>query len=131
VDLHDGFSHSHRIVVHVGIEKSKAASNEGFHLVGVKLVAHANFEGSRNDGDVLPVRMPMGRDPKPSGTFKRMVKSPVAAVGPPSRAANWAPGRIIGGAGPQGMVSGVKAFSWARSCVALVKANPAQENEFA
>jgi hypothetical protein len=26
------------------------------------------------------------------------------------------------------MVSGVKAFSWALLCVALVKANPAQEN---
>src|SRR5258708_37696603 len=46
----------------------------------------------------------------PSGIFKRIVKSPLEAVGSPSSTANCAPGRTTGGAGPQGMVSGVNAF---------------------
>src|SRR5579864_1956236 len=65
----------------------------------------------------------------PSGIFRRIVKSPVEAVGSPSSTANCAPGRTIGGAGTQGMVCGVNAlFSCALSCAALVNASPAQEN---
>src|SRR5580700_10553794 len=65
----------------------------------------------------------------PSGIFKRIVKSPVEAVGSPSSTANCAPGRTTGGAAPQEMVSGVNAFfSRELSCAALVNASPAQEN---
>jgi len=35
------------------------------------------------------------------GIFRRIVKSPVEAVGSPSSTANCAPGRTTGGAGPQ------------------------------
>src|SRR3984885_3010762 len=65
----------------------------------------------------------------PSGIFKRIVKSPVEAVGSPSSTANWAPGRTRGGAAPQEMVSGGNAFfSCELSCTALLNASPAQEN---
>src|SRR6266481_1429380 len=65
----------------------------------------------------------------PSGIFKRIVKSPVEAVGSPSSTANSAPGRTTGGAAPQEMVSGVNAFfSCELSCAGLLSASPAQEN---
>src|SRR5580693_2338545 len=65
----------------------------------------------------------------PSGIFKRIVKSPVEAVGSPSSTANCAPGRTTGGAGPQGIVSGVNAFfSCECSFAAPLKASPAHEN---
>src|SRR4029077_13851913 len=65
----------------------------------------------------------------PSGIFKRIVKSPVEAVGSPSSTANCAPGRTTGGAAPQEMVSGVNAFfSCELSCAALLNASPAQDN---
>src|SRR5579864_916730 len=65
----------------------------------------------------------------PSGIFKRIVKSPVEAVGSPSSTANCAPGRTTGGAAPQEIVSGVTAFfSCELPCAALVNASPAQEN---
>src|SRR6516225_1177261 len=67
VDLHNSFSGGHRIVVHVGVEEGKASGNESFHLAGVKLIAHADFECSGNDRDVFPVRVPMGRDTEPIG----------------------------------------------------------------
>src|SRR5580700_5984751 len=44
VDLHYGFSGGHGVVVHVGVEEGKAAGNKDFHLAGVKLIAHADFE---------------------------------------------------------------------------------------
>src|SRR5260370_33266913 len=53
VDLHDSLTASHGVVVHVGVEKGKAPGNERFHLVGVKLIAHADFERSGNNGDVF------------------------------------------------------------------------------
>ncbi len=65
VDLHNGFSGGHGIVVHVGVEESKASGNESFHLAGVKLIAHADFERPGNDRDVFPVGVPMGRDTEP------------------------------------------------------------------
>jgi len=52
VDLHNGFSAGHGVVVHVGIEKGKASGNECFHLVGIKVIAHTNFERPGNDCDV-------------------------------------------------------------------------------
>src|ERR1700720_2438296 len=65
----------------------------------------------------------------PSGIFKRIVKSPVGAVGSPSSTANCAPGRTTGGAATQVMVSGVNAyFSCELSCAAMVNATTAQEN---
>src|ERR1700722_9839024 len=65
----------------------------------------------------------------PSGIFRRIVKSPVEAVGSPSSTANCAPGRTTGGAGPQGMVSGVNGFFSCESLfVALVKPSPSHEN---
>ena len=65
MNLDNGFSGGHGIVVHVGIEKGKAPGNERFHLVGVKLVAHANFERSGNDRHVFSVWVPMGSDAEP------------------------------------------------------------------
>src|SRR5580765_3653939 len=65
VDLYDGLSASHGEVVHVGVEKRKAPSDERGHLVGFEFIAHANFERARNDGDVFSVRVPMGRDAEP------------------------------------------------------------------
>src|SRR5215470_11695577 len=65
VDLHNGFSGSHSIVVHVRVEESKAPGNERFHLAGVKFIAHADFERPGNDRDVFPVRVTMGRDTEP------------------------------------------------------------------
>jgi len=46
VDLHNGFSRSHGIVVHVGVEKGKAPGRERFHGVGVEGVSHAEKEGA-------------------------------------------------------------------------------------
>ena len=54
VDLHNGFSASHGEVVHVGIEKSKTPGDECFHLVGVELISHTDFECAGNDGHVFP-----------------------------------------------------------------------------
>jgi len=65
MDLDNGFSAGHGIVVHVGVEKREAPGDEHFHLVGIKLVAHANFERSGNDRDVFSVRVPVGRDAEP------------------------------------------------------------------
>jgi hypothetical protein len=62
VDLHDGFSASHGVVVHVRVEKGKAPGNERFHLVGVKIISHPDFERPGDDRDVFPLRVPMGRD---------------------------------------------------------------------
>src|SRR5512137_2384471 len=65
VDLHNGFPGGHGVVVHVGVEESKAPGAERFHLAGIKLIAHADFERPGNDRDVFPVRVPMGRDTEP------------------------------------------------------------------
>ena len=65
MDLDNGFSASHGVVVHVGVEKGKAPGSERVHLVGVKLIAHADFERPRNDRDVFSVRVKMGRDAEP------------------------------------------------------------------
>src|SRR5580658_1730453 len=46
MDLHNGFSGGDGVVVHVGVEESKAPGSESFHLAGVKLIAHADFERS-------------------------------------------------------------------------------------
>ena len=62
VDLDDDFAIGHGVVVHVGVEISKAASGESGHLGFVKAIAHADLESSGNDGDVFAMRMPMGRD---------------------------------------------------------------------
>jgi hypothetical protein len=58
VDLHYSFSAGHGVVVHVGIEKSKAPSRERFHLVVIKVIAHPDFERPGNDSDVFPLRVP-------------------------------------------------------------------------
>jgi hypothetical protein len=110
VDLHDSLSASHGIVMHVGIEKGKAPCSERFHLVGIELIAHADFERPGNDRDVFPLRVPMGSDAEPIRHLQANGKVAVEAVGSPSRTANCAPGRTTGGAGPQGIVSGVNAF---------------------
>src|SRR5438046_5897816 len=65
VNLYDGFSTSHGEVVHVGIEKGKAAGSERFRLVGLELIAHSESEGPGNDSDVFPFRMKMRRDAEP------------------------------------------------------------------
>jgi len=70
VDLHNGFSAGHGIVVHVGVEEGEAPGNESFHFAGVELIAHADFERPGNDRHVFPVRMPMGRDAEPIGHFQ-------------------------------------------------------------
>ncbi len=54
MDLHDSLTASHGVVVHVGVEKGKAPRNKRFHLAGVKLITHADFERSGNDSDVFP-----------------------------------------------------------------------------
>ena len=54
------FSAGHDVVVHVGIEKGKASGNERFHLVGIKVIAHTNFERPGNDCDVLYYRSSTG-----------------------------------------------------------------------
>ena len=53
VDLHDGFSAGHGVVVHVRIKKGKAARGKRFHFVGFERIAHPEFEGPGNDGDVF------------------------------------------------------------------------------
>ena len=60
MDLHDSLAASHGVVVHVGVEKGKAAGNERFHLVDFKLIAHADFERSGNNGDVFPAGVEVG-----------------------------------------------------------------------
>ena len=64
MDLHDRFSASHGEMVHVRIEKGKAPGSERFHLIGVELISHPDFEGPRDDRDVFPLRVPMGCDAK-------------------------------------------------------------------
>jgi len=65
MDLDNGFSRGHGVVVHVGVEEGKAPSNENVHLAGVKLIAHADFERPGDDRDVFPARVPMRRDTEP------------------------------------------------------------------
>ena len=67
MNLNDCFSAGHGEVVHVGVEKGEASGSERFHLVGIKLVAHAEFECPRNDRDVFSVWVPMGGDSEPIG----------------------------------------------------------------
>ncbi len=52
----------------------------------------------------------------PSGIFSRIVKSPLLAVGSPSRTANCAPEATNGGAGPHLICSGVNAFCGVPGC---------------
>jgi hypothetical protein len=65
VDLHNRFSADHGVMVHIGVKKSKAAGGERFHFVGVELIAHPEFEGPRNDGDIFAFQVKMGRDTEP------------------------------------------------------------------
>lgn len=70
MDLHNGFSGGHGVVVHVGVEEGEAPGNECVHLIGVKLIAHADFKRPGNDGHVFPFRVPMWRDAEPIGHFQ-------------------------------------------------------------
>ena len=54
MNLHNGFSAGHSVVVHLGIEKGKASRDERFHLVRVELIPHPDFERARDDRDVFP-----------------------------------------------------------------------------
>jgi hypothetical protein len=109
-DLYNGFSASHGVVAHVGVEKGKAPGYERAHLVAVKFIPHPDFEPPGDDSDVFPLRVPMGRDALAIGHLQANLNSPLEAVGSPSSAANCAPAGTTGGAGPQGMVSEVNAF---------------------
>jgi hypothetical protein len=62
VDLDNGFSASHGVVVHVGIEKSKATGRERGHFVDFEFITHANLERTGNDRDVFALRVKMRRD---------------------------------------------------------------------
>ena len=62
MDLYDGLPVSHSEVVHVRVKKRKASGWEGIHGFGVKGISHPDFEGSGDDRDVFPLRMPMGSD---------------------------------------------------------------------
>src|SRR5580704_1100549 len=62
VDLHNDFATGHRVVMHIGIEESETAGWESPHLALVKAISHPDLEGSRDDGHVFPLRMPMGCD---------------------------------------------------------------------
>src|ERR1700720_2090427 len=48
--------------MHFGIEIGETAGRESAHLAFVKVISHSDFEGSGDDRDVFPLRMPMGRD---------------------------------------------------------------------
>src|ERR1700690_532132 len=48
--------------MHVRIEIGEATSREGCHRALVKVISHPNLECPRDDGDVFPLGMPMGRD---------------------------------------------------------------------
>ena len=48
-----------------GIKKGKAPGSECFHLVGLELITHSEFEGPGNDCDVFPFRVKMRRDAEP------------------------------------------------------------------
>ena len=110
MDLHDRFSAGHGEVVHVGVEKGKAPGYERFHLVRLKLIAHAEFERPGNDRDVFSVRVKVGRDAEPVRHLQ--ANREVAGGG------GWVAfehGKLCAGThngrcGPQGMVSGVNAF---------------------
>src|ERR1019366_4776097 len=62
VDLNYSIADAHRIMVHVGVEISEAARWEGHHLALIELITHSHFEGTRNHGNVLVLRVPMGSD---------------------------------------------------------------------
>src|ERR1700683_4127518 len=59
VDLDHSLSGRRGVVVHAGIEVGEAAGAEAHHLSGIEAVAHSNFQGPREHGDVLPVGMGM------------------------------------------------------------------------
>jgi hypothetical protein len=63
MDLHYDFAPGHRVMMHVGIEIRKTAGWEICHLAFVKVISHADFKRPEDDGDVFPLRVPMGRDP--------------------------------------------------------------------
>jgi len=65
VDLHHDFPAGHRVVMHIGIEKSKTTGRENSHLAFVKAISHSDLEGPCDDRHVFPLRMPMGRDAIP------------------------------------------------------------------
>src|ERR1700730_4983704 len=65
VDLHNRFSAGHGKVMHVRVKKSEAAGCERFHFVGLEVVAHSDFEGSRDDRHIFAFRMKMRRNAKP------------------------------------------------------------------
>jgi len=70
VDLNDGLAAGHGEVMHFGIEEGEAAGGEGFGLVGIKLIAHANPEGAGDYRDVFAKRMPVRRDAIAVGHFQ-------------------------------------------------------------
>jgi len=110
VDLHDSFSASHGVVVHVGVKKSKAPGSERFHFVGVEFIAHPDFEGPGNDRDVFPLRVPMGRDAKPIRHLQANREVTGRGGWVAFEHSELRTRRTTGGAGPQGMVSGVNAL---------------------
>jgi hypothetical protein len=65
VDLHNCFSAGHGEMVHIGVKESEAAGCERFHFVGLELVAHPDFEGPGDDGDIFAFRMKMRRNAEP------------------------------------------------------------------
>src|SRR5438093_10321508 len=67
MDLNDGLARSSSVVMHAGVEIGEAAGTETHHLAGVELVAHSNFESSRDHCYIFPKRMSMGCNLVPIG----------------------------------------------------------------